>query len=141
MNIHSLTDTYAVSPQITPEDVPAIAAAGFKTIICNRPDQEVIPGLRAADIRAAAEAAGLDFVELPLTQRGQFNREIAQQRAIIAASKGPVLAYCASGTRSTLIWMFGAAETTPVPELLEIAGRAGYPLSGYRQQLESIAKR
>ncbi|MFV0335879.1 MAG: TIGR01244 family sulfur transferase [Tropicimonas sp.] len=140
MNIHPLTDGYAVSPQITPEDVPAIAAAGFRTIICNRPDQEVTPGLRAADIRTAAEQAGLDFIELPLMHGVQFNREIARQRETIAASDGPVLAYCASGTRSTIIWMFGAAGTIPVPRLLEMASKAGYPLAAYRQQLEEAAR-
>ena len=61
-------------------------------------------------------------------------------REAIAASDGPVLAYCASGTRSTIIWMFGAAGTIPVPELLAIASRAGYPLAAYRQQLEAAAR-
>lgn len=140
MKINTLTDAYAVSPQITPEDVPAIAAAGFTTIICNRPDQEVIPGLRAADIRASAEAAGLEFIEIPLLQGVQFSREIARQRDAITASRGPVLAYCASGTRSTIIWMFGAAGTIPVPDLLEMARRAGYPLAAYRPQLEAAAR-
>ncbi len=141
MEIHRLTKRYAVSPQVTPEDVPAIKAAGFTTIICNRPDEEVLPGMRAADIRAAAQAAGLDFIELPLLQRGgHISREIVQQREAIAAASGPVLAYCASGTRSTVVWMFGAAGTIPVPELLEIAIKAGYPLGSYRQQLENAAQ-
>ena len=140
MNIHPLTDGYSVSPQITPEDIPAIAAAGYRTIICHRPDQEVTPGLRAADVGAAARAAGLEFVELPVMQGGLFSKEIARQREAIAASDGPVLAYCASGTRSTIIWMFGAAGTIPVPELLAIASRAGYPLAAYRQQLEAAAR-
>ncbi len=66
MDIRPLTDSYAVSPQITPEDVAGIAAAGFTTVICNRPDGEIPPDLRAAEIRTAVEAAGLSFVLNPV---------------------------------------------------------------------------
>ncbi len=141
MDIRALTNGYAVSPQITPEDIPQIAAAGYRTIICNRPDEEIVPGLRAADIRAAATAAGLEFVEIPLSQSENFVRDVVRQREAVAQSKGPVLAYCASGTRSTIVWMFGAVATVPVGDLLETANRAGYPLAALRPQLEAAAQR
>ncbi|RYH12002.1 TIGR01244 family sulfur transferase [Tropicimonas sp. IMCC6043] len=140
MDIRALSDVYAVSPQILPEDVPAIAAAGFRTIICNRPDEEVVPGMRAADIRRAAEEAGLNFVELPLTQGDQFMRDLALQETAVATSAAPVLAYCASGTRSAVIWMCLSARTVPVSDLLDAANRAGYPLAALRPQLEAIAR-
>lgn len=141
MDIRELTDVYAVSPQITPEDVPQIAAAGFRTIICNRPDEEVVPGIRSEDIRAAAEEAGLDFISIPVGQGSQFTRDIDRQREAIERAAEPILAYCASGTRSTIVWMFGAVDKVPVDELLEVAQRAGYPLAGLRPQLESMARR
>ena len=140
MEIRALTDAYAVSPQITPEDVPAIVAAGFRRIICNRPDHEVVPGLRAEDIRQAAVAAGVDFVEIPLQQRDMFTQDIARQRDAIQEADGPVLAYCASGTRSTIVWMLGAAREHSVGDLLETANRAGYPLAGLRPHLEAAAQ-
>ena len=137
MDIRALTEFYAVSPQITPEDVPAIAAAGYRTIICNRPDDEVVPGIRADAIRQAAAAAAVTFIEIPLPHGDIYVKDIRAQREAIAAASGPVLAYCASGTRSTIIWMFGAVAVSPVGDLLEIANRAGYPLAGLRPHLEA----
>ncbi len=139
METRALSDVYAVSPQITPEDVPAIAAAGFRRIICNRPDEEVVPGLRTEDIRRAAEEAGLEFVSIPLAQGDSFHSDMERQREAIAQASGPVLAYCASGTRSTIVWMFLSARSHPVGDLLECANRAGYPLAALRPQLEAAA--
>lgn len=136
MDIRPLTETFAVSPQIGPEDAPAIAAAGFRTVICNRPDDEVLPGARSAMVRAAIEAAGLAFVDNPIAALGVSRADIRRQREAIDGSSGPVLAYCASGTRSTIAWMFAALDETAPDELIAIALRAGYPLSGLRQQLE-----
>src|SRR6056297_454993 len=99
MEIRRLTPAYAVSPQIAPEDLPRIAEAGYRTVICNRPDPEVPPELQAASIRAAAEAAGLAFLVNPVTHGGMTPAMVAAQANAIAA--GPALAYCASGTRST----------------------------------------
>lgn len=140
MEIRALTNEYAVSPQIMPEDIPAIVAAGFRTIISNRPDHEVVPGLQSGLVREAAEAAGLAFVENPLAQGEISPSEIRKQRDAIEASDGPALAYCASGTRSTIAWMYGAVLTTPAQELIDRAVKAGYPLGAMRPQLEYIAQ-
>ncbi|MCB1689091.1 MAG: TIGR01244 family phosphatase, partial [Halioglobus sp.] len=61
MKIVKLTDTVAVSAQITAEDVVAIAAAGFKVLINNRPDGEESNQPTSAEIGAAAQAAGLEY--------------------------------------------------------------------------------
>ncbi len=140
MQIRSLTESYAVSPQITCEDIPEIAAAGFRRIICNRPDNEVGQGFRSEDVARAAEAAGVDFVYVPLTQDETFPTKIAQQRAAIDDASGPVLAYCASGTRSAIVWMFGATRQMSVGDLLEAAAKAGYPLAAMRPQLEAAPR-
>ena len=66
MDIRQITPDYAVSPQIEPADIAAIKAAGFRTVICNRPDEEVTAELGAAAMRDAAEAAGLAFVDNPV---------------------------------------------------------------------------
>lgn len=140
MDIRILTPDYAVSPQIAAEDIPAIAAAGFRTIICNRPDIEVPPAARAAAIGSAAAAAGLAFVVNPLFP-GDFTEEnVALQRETLAGSAGPVLAYCNSGTRSTIAWLLLSAGTAPADSLLETAARAGYQLSGMRPLLEAASR-
>ena len=64
-----VTDNYFVSPQISADDIDSIAAAGFKAVVCNRPDTEVQPSHQAAAIQKAARAAGLEFYILPLTHQ------------------------------------------------------------------------
>lgn len=137
MDIRQVTPRYSVSPQIAPEDMEAIKAHGFTTVICNRPDEENPPELQAAAMAEAAKAAGLDFVVIPLTHATMTPDNIARQNATVEAASGPVLAYCASGTRCTVIWSLARAdEGMAADEILKTAASAGYDLSGLRPRLE-----
>ncbi len=139
MDIRQISPTYAVSPQIGVEDIPAIAAAGFKTIICNRPDAEIPPSHHAAVIAAAAEDAGLAFVVNPVTHQG-LNMDMVQlQKATMDGSAGPTLAYCASGTRSSVVWSLGQAGNMPTDAIIAATTAAGYDLGGMRAQLDTLA--
>ncbi|WP_050930324.1 TIGR01244 family sulfur transferase [Aestuariivita boseongensis] len=140
MDIRQLTPRYSVSPQISAEDLAGIAAAGFTTVICNRPDEEVPPSHQAASIGAAAEAAGLSFKVLPITHQSMTPETVATQRDLVDGSDGPVLAYCASGTRCSVIWALDAAREMPVDDVLETARRAGYALDNLRPTLEAISQ-
>lgn len=136
MDIRRVTDDYAVSPQIAPDDMPAIKAAGFHTVICNRPDAEN-PAELAADVMAiAAEAAGLAFHVHPLTHQTMAGG-VARQMEILAQAGGPVLAYCASGTRSSVAWSLGQAGQMPTADILSATARAGYDLSALAPQLDA----
>ncbi|MFQ6551842.1 TIGR01244 family sulfur transferase [Aestuariibius insulae] len=140
MDIRPLTPTYAVSPQIEPTDIYAIREAGFTTIICNRPDMEVPPAVQSDAIRTAAEAAGLEFKDLPVTHQTLTPEIIAEQKRILDGSSGPVLAYCASGTRSSILWSLGQAGERPADEIIAATAQAGYDLAGLRPQIEQLAK-
>ena len=137
MDIRSLTPAYAVSPQMSLEDVAAIKDAGFVTVICNRPDAEVPPAVQADAMRRAVEAAGLAFVVNPVTHQGLNMDMVRTQRA--AAEGGKTLAYCASGTRSSIVWALGQAGALPTDEIIAAAAKAGYDLSGMREQLDSLS--
>ena len=141
MDPRQLTPTYSVSPQISVEDMPAIAAAGFKTVICNRPDTEVPPSHQAAAIGAAAREAGLDFEVLELTHQTMTPENIERQRDMIAASSGPVLAYCASGTRCSVIWALGQAGQMDTDDILRTTAAAGYQLDQLRPALDAARDR
>jgi uncharacterized protein (TIGR01244 family) len=140
MDIRQITPDYAVSPQIEPADLPAIAAAGFRAVICNRPDAEVPHELSAAVMRIAAEAAGLSFVDNPVTHQTLNMDMVAAQMAAMEATKGPVLAYCASGTRSSIVWSLGQAGRMPTGDIVAAAAKAGYDLAGLRSRLEALAE-
>ena len=141
MDIRPLSDGYAVSPQIAPEDVPAIAAAGYTTVICNRPDGENPPDLAAERLRAAVEAAGLTFVDNPFNAMTMSLDHVQAQAAAMEAAGGPVLAYCASGNRSSVVWALSQAGRHPADDLIGAAARHGYQLEGLRGQIEALASR
>ncbi|MCX7289042.1 MAG: TIGR01244 family sulfur transferase [Rhodobacterales bacterium] len=139
MDIRALTPDYAVSPQIDPADLPAIKAAGFVTVIDNRPDGEIAPHLHATAMRQAAEALGLTFVVNPVIGGMLTMDNVTAQGAAIAASSGPVLAYCASGNRSSVVWALANAGKRPVDELVGLPARFGYQLDHLRPQIEALA--
>lgn len=139
MNLKQIADGYAVAPQLDPADMPALADEGVKTVICNRPDSENPPHLQAAAMQAAAEAAGLAFVFNPVTGGALTESNVEEQAEAIAGSDGPVVAYCASGNRSTIVWALGVAGDMPTDEILSRAASGGYDLAWLRPQLETLA--
>lgn len=140
MDIRRITDAYSVAPQIAAGDMAALAALGFTTVICNRPDHEVPPDFGANALRAAAEAAGLTFVENPIAGGAMTLEAVEAQRAALDASAGPTLAYCASGTRSAVVWAFARAGSLDTRRILEATEAAGYPLDGLAPQIDALAR-
>ncbi|AGI66981.1 hypothetical protein DUF442 [Octadecabacter antarcticus 307] len=139
MDIRQLTPDYAVAPQIDPEDLPALAQAGFTTIINNRPCSEIPPSHQADAMQIAADAAGLTFVVLPATHTALTPDLAVQQKQACAQSDGPVLAYCASGTRCTIIWAMMQAGGMDTSDILQTAADHGYDLGAMRRQLDALA--
>ena len=140
MDIRPLTETYAVSPQIAVDDVADIAAAGFTTVICNRPDGEIPPEYRADVVRAAVEAAGLTFVVNSVIGGAITMENVTAQGAAIANSAGPILAYCASGNRSSIVWALSQSGKQPTDDLIAIPARFGYMLEPFRPTIEQLAQ-
>ncbi len=140
MDIRPITEDYAVSPQIALEDIPAIMAAGYTTVICNRPDGEIPPQIQASAMREAAEAAGLAFVENPIHPGGFGEQTVAVHASALDEATGPVLAYCASGTRSTFIWALTQAGARPTDEIITAGAAQGYDLGGLRGMIEMLAQ-
>lgn len=139
MDIREITPTYSVTPQISPDDIPAIVDAGYKVLICNRPDAENPPQLWAEEIGKAAAAAGLEFHVHPVTHSTMTPEVIARHRETLAAANGPVLAYCASGTRCSVLWSFAMAKELSADEILSATEQAGYALGQLRPQLDILA--
>jgi uncharacterized protein (TIGR01244 family) len=126
-----VTDDYAVAPQISPEDLAAAAAQGFTLLINNRPDGESPGQPDSATMAAAAAAAGLDYLYNPV-RGGPTPDNVSAQAEAVASAKGPVLAFCRSGTRSIVTWSIGEAQSgaRPRDELARLGAAAGYDLSG-----------
>lgn len=129
MELKRINDDVSVAPQISPDDMPAIKAAGFTTVINNRPDGESFDQPTSETMRAAAEAAGLSYHFIPLGREGVSAQMIDDERAVLEGSDGPVLCYCRSGTRSTTLWALTQAGKMPAQEIVAQAAHAGYEMS------------
>jgi uncharacterized protein (TIGR01244 family) len=127
-----------VSPQITVEDVPAIAEAGFVKVICNRPNAEVPEIMQSDAIGDAVRAAGLEYEVLELTHQTMTPENVARQRNMAENSSGPVLAYCASGTRCSVVWALGQCDQMSTDEILTATTNAGYQLDQLRPTLDQL---
>ncbi|HXQ46702.1 MAG TPA: TIGR01244 family sulfur transferase [Caulobacteraceae bacterium] len=127
---HKVTDRFSVAPQIALADLARAAESGFTMVINNRPDGEVPDQPNSAEVEAAARAAGLDYAHIPV--RGAPTPEqVAEERGVLARAKGPVLAFCRSGTRSIVTWSLGevGAGGRSREELVKLGQAAGYDLA------------
>lgn len=137
-----LTDTVFASPQIGLEEVAEAARSGFTLIVNNRPEGEEPGQTPGAEIEAAARAAGLAYVAIPVTHAGFSEPQVTAMAAALADAKGKVLAYCRSGTRSTLLWSLAEASRGVAPDELQAAAAgAGYDLAPVRPLLDMFAAR
>jgi uncharacterized protein (TIGR01244 family) len=137
LDLKRINDRVSVSPQISPDDLVALKAAGFTTIVNNRPDGESPDQPDNATMQAAAEKAGLAYHFIPLGRDGVNPEMIAAEKAALEGSAGPALLYCRSGTRSTTLWALTQAGKVPAEEIVQSAAHAGYDLShlmGYLSQ-------
>lgn len=135
----TLTDEILVAPQIGTDAVAEAAAQGVTLIVNNRPEGESDDQTPGEDIEAAARAAGLDYVAIPITHAGFSQPQVDAMAAALGGSKGKVLAYCRSGTRSTLLWSLAQAKGGADPDALTgIAADAGYDLTPVRPLLDML---
>ena len=104
MDLRPVTPTYSVSGQISVEDLPTIKAAGFKSIVCHRPDGEAADQPSFESIRKAAEGLGLEARHIPVGPMGVTADAVREMVDAIEELPQPMLGYCRSGARSTAIF-------------------------------------
>ncbi|MXO89259.1 TIGR01244 family sulfur transferase [Pontixanthobacter aquaemixtae] len=137
MDVRNVTEGFAVAPQMQPDDLVILADLGFAAVLCNRPDGEEDGQPTVAEMRDAAQAAGLAFHHIPVAG-GKFpEAAIAAFRAVRRGTQGPVLAYCRTGTRSITLDTLANPNSVSPSERLKRAADAGYDLSAMSDQLSS----
>ena len=135
-----ITDQVFASPQIGLAEVAEAQAQGITLIVNNRPEGESDDQTPGADIEAATRAAGIDYVAIPITHAGFSQAQVTAMAAALAGASGPVLAYCRSGTRSTLLWALAEASRGVEPATLAAhAANAGYDITPVRAMVDMLA--
>jgi uncharacterized protein (TIGR01244 family) len=127
-----VTETFSVAGQLSARDIEEAAGRNVRLIVNNRPDGEEAGQPTAAELGKVAEAAGLEYLHLPV--RGMPTADqVDRMHQAIQAAPGPALAFCRSGTRSILTWGLGeqlsGARTRQ--EVAQLARGAGYDLDPY----------
>lgn len=135
MDIRQVSPGFAVSSQIAPADMQALADKGYVAVVCNRPDGEE-PGQPPLDeLRAAANEAGLAFHHIPVAGGAFPDGAVAAFAAVRRGTGGPLLAYCRTGTRSITLETLANPMGLAAGERLEQAKAAGYDLAALAPRL------
>lgn len=140
MELRKISPKFTVSPQISVEDIPAIAAEGFQAIICNRPDGEGADQPSFEEIEAAAKAAGLQARYVPVQSGMVRDEDVEAFGDALADLQRPLLAYCRTGTRSATLWSFHEAKKRPMSEILSATKAAGYDMNGVARRIANGGK-
>ncbi|HAR83533.1 MULTISPECIES: bifunctional protein tyrosine phosphatase family protein/NAD(P)/FAD-dependent oxidoreductase [Sulfitobacter] len=135
MDSNKITDKVSVAPQIAVNDIETIKAAGFKAIICNRPDGEGADQPTFEEIQKAAREAGLEAAYVPVQSGKVTDKNVEEFGAALKELPRPVLAYCRTGTRSATLWSLHEAVKRPLPEILAATKSAGYDMNGVARRI------
>jgi uncharacterized protein (TIGR01244 family) len=141
-DFRKLDENMLVSPQLELADIAQARAAGIALIVNNRPDGEDPAAPQGADIAAAAAAAGINYLAIPIGHAGFSEPQVDAMIAARDQAEGPILAYCRSGTRSTLLWALASAKQGENPDAIaRTAAQAGYDVSPIRSLIDMLSQR
>lgn len=141
MELIELTSKLYVAAQIAVSDVEAMAAKGIRTIISNRPDCESADQPETQVIADTARQCGVRFVHIPVVSGAISDANIDDFETAIQSAEAPILAYCRTGTRSTMLWALMTAKSQDVEDILSTAQHAGYDLAPLRSRLQGRQKK
>lgn len=135
-----LSDQIMASPQISLAQVNEAYEQGVSLVICNRPDDEEPGQINVAEISAEAEGLGMKFLHIPITHAGFSEPQVDAMRDALDDAEGKVLAYCRTGTRSTLLWALAEARKGGNPDAIAAqALAAGYDVTPVRPAMDMFA--
>ena len=138
MNIYKITPKYHVTGVLKLESVKRLPQLGLAKVICDRPDSEAPNDEQSEQIRIAVTQAGMAFEYNPVTMTS-FSPELVRTLTdAVLDTQGGVFAYCATGRRSTMFWVFEFAHQRAPDDLIQQAGRACMDISSMKHRLERI---
>lgn len=135
----TITDELTVDGQLKPEDMAELASQGFKTVFCARPDGEEPGQPDCSTMKAAAEAAGLEFVSVPVDPKTVTMADVAVFSDAMEDLPKPIYGYCRSGKRVVSLWALSQAEDEDADDLIECAAKAGFDIEELRPRIEMLS--
>jgi len=129
MQLKKIIDEYFVSEQINAQDISTLKDNGFKTIFCNRPDSEEKNQPNVEELKKIAAALDINFIHQPVIGNRITQNDVDNFKNYFMGAKKPILAYCRTGTRSSMLWALSESKVRPTKEILSLTSAAGYDLS------------
>ncbi len=141
MNLYRMGSDMWTGSQIETGDIEALATRGFRSVICNRPDGEATGQTPAARIESAAGAHGMHFAYMPVFNAGISQHDVSELARALEQMPAPVLFYCRSGTRSTMLWALAMAMSGRLPahDIVRAAADAGFDVTNLKPAIGSLA--
>ncbi len=136
-----INDNFSVSEQIALDEIKHLADDGVKVLICNRPDGEEPNQITCAEIKAAAEANGINFIHIPVPGREIPESALEEFVKVIDGCEDKIHAYCRTGTRSSIFWGLSHARSNSADEVLAKAESLGINLTPVADQIESVCRK
>ena len=140
MELHKITADLSVASQLDAAALPHLAEQGFRSIVCNRPDAEAPGQPDFGSVEKAAAALGIKAVYQPVPSNAVSDADGAAFGKLLDELPKPILAYCRSGTRCTVLWALSEAPKRPYKDIVLQAMRAGYDLTGLTPRLQKLYK-
>ncbi|WP_409433998.1 TIGR01244 family sulfur transferase [Litorimonas sp. RW-G-Af-16] len=130
-----------VTGQLLPAQLQALAEQGVMGFINNRPDMEAPLQPTSDELEQAAHAVTTDYYHIPMA--GGITPGIIQaSKTAYATMPRPIVAWCASGMRSAVLWGFAHVDKLGVDGVMASLTDAGFnleqiraPLTDYMQSL------
>ena len=136
-----INEKLSISEQIALGDIKTLANDGIKVLICNRPDGEEPNQLSCAEVKAAADANGINFVHIPVAGRIIPEDALEEFVKIINGCNDKIHAYCRTGTRSSIFWGLSQARIHSADEVLANAESLGINLTPVVDQIERVCRK
>lgn len=135
MKAAALTPNVSALPQPSVEDIAELARRGYRSIIGNRPDGETADQPDWLELKAAAQANGMEAMHIPVVAGRVGEADIDTFSEALERLPRPIAAFCRTGTRSTLLWALANEGNLTIDERIAIAARGGYDLEPFRSLL------
>jgi sulfide:quinone oxidoreductase len=129
-------ENFYAANQIQAKDIAQLKQEKFECVLCNRPDNEEQDQPSVEMIKSQCLANGIEFLHLPITP-GDFNLEAIMETEKVLKTAKKTLAYCRTGTRSTMLWAFAKTKDLEVDEVLKITDQSGYNFQHLKELLET----
>ena len=136
MIIRQLTEQIAVADQLELHDFDAVKAAGFQSVICNRPDDEGELHAESRDVEKLAASLGMEFRYLPVNAAQITDDDVKQHAQFLSELPMPILTYCRSGTRCARLWALSEAGKQEANDLMEAVEKAGLSIADMAPRLK-----